>query len=142
MVPDFPNLFLLTGPNTLPTGHSTLFGIECSVEYIIRILKPLCLNPSTQPRPEVIAQGSKIAVTKKAHERFNQSLDRSFEGITSCKEVRNWYKDERSEKNTLLWPKSQLEFWWSRCVKRVSWQDFEVHCDKNQRSQDSTHDSD
>lgn len=41
MVSQFPNLFLLTGPNTLPSGHSTLLGIEASVAYILRLLKPL-----------------------------------------------------------------------------------------------------
>ncbi|KFY45041.1 hypothetical protein V494_01170 [Pseudogymnoascus sp. VKM F-4513 (FW-928)] len=50
MVPGFPNLFLLTGPNTLPSGHSTLLSIENSVAYILRLLEPQLAQNRHCPR--------------------------------------------------------------------------------------------
>ena len=116
MVPHFPNLFLLTGPNTLPSGHSTLFGIECSVEYILRLLKPLFSQAQTGY--------SRIEVKKVAYESFNNWLQRRLKGLVYTNDVRSWYTDERTGVNTLIWPGSQLQFWWSRCVKPVQWRDL------------------
>jgi hypothetical protein len=67
----FPNLFLLTGPNTLPSGHSTLLGIEYSVTYILRLLQPLLGSkvPSNQPR------ASKIEIKKEAEDAFNKFIE-------------------------------------------------------------------
>ena len=58
-VSGFPNLFILTGPNTLPSSCSTLLGIECSVEYILRLLSRFLNDPKPSKK-------AKIEVTAKA----------------------------------------------------------------------------
>ncbi|KAK3298714.1 uncharacterized protein B0H64DRAFT_439154 [Chaetomium fimeti] len=118
-VPHFPNLFLLTGPNTLPSGHSTLAGIECSVEYILRVIARLAKNATT-------TKGVKVQVKPTAHKSFNDWIEAKMQNLVYTAKVRNWYVDSRSGRNTLIWPGSQLAFWWSRCVKNVRWGDFEV----------------
>ena len=116
----FPNIFLLTGPNTLPSGHSTLLSIEASVAYILRLLEPLLRQnlPSSQPK------FSKIEATANAEKSFNRCLERRLKGLVYTAGVSSWYINERTGKNSLIWPGNQLEFWWSRCVKKIQWSDF------------------
>ena len=38
-VPNFPNFFILLGPNTVLAHNSVLFMIECQVDYILSCLK-------------------------------------------------------------------------------------------------------
>ncbi|KAL2193553.1 hypothetical protein P885DRAFT_45032 [Corynascus similis CBS 632.67] len=118
-VPDFPNLFLLTGPNTLPSGHSTLVGIECSVEYILRVISRLAKESTATKRV-------KAQVIPSAHKSFNGWVQAKMQGLVYTPNVRNWYVDSRSGRNTLIWPGTQLAFWWSRCVRKIRWSDFEI----------------
>ncbi|KAH6854758.1 hypothetical protein B0I37DRAFT_422569 [Chaetomium sp. MPI-CAGE-AT-0009] len=118
-VPEFPNLFLLTGPNTLPSGHSTLIGVECSVEYILRVITRFA-------KVSTPAKGVKLQVKPSAHKSFNDGIQVKMQDLVHTEDVRNWYVDSRSGRNTLIWPGTQLAFWWSRCVKKVRWGDFEI----------------
>ena len=38
-VPNFPNFFILLGPNTVLAHNSVLFMIECQVDYIMECFK-------------------------------------------------------------------------------------------------------
>ncbi len=40
-VPNFPNFFLLFGPNTVVAHNSALFMIECQVNYVMKCLKKI-----------------------------------------------------------------------------------------------------
>ncbi|SPO04114.1 related to putative monooxygenase [Cephalotrichum gorgonifer] len=118
-VTGFPNLFLLTGPNTLPSGHSTLVGIECSVTYISRVLERLFSDPT-------LSRNMKIEATAAAQKSFNDWIQRKLQSLVYSEKVPNWYIDRRTGRNTLIWPGSQVEFWWSRCIEKVKWSDFQV----------------
>ncbi|MFF4617960.1 flavin-containing monooxygenase [Nonomuraea jabiensis] len=54
-VPNFPNLFLLYGPNTNLGHNSIVFMIECQVEHIMSCLPYLSANGPIEVRPEVMA---------------------------------------------------------------------------------------
>ena len=57
-IPDFPNLFLLYGPNTnLGHGGSVLFHTECQVGYITRLLTTMVEQSlaAVEVRPDVCA---------------------------------------------------------------------------------------
>ena len=116
-VSGFPNLFILTGPNTLPSGHSTLIGIESSVEYIIRLLR--VVGKGTTAR-------AKLDVKPGAQASYNERIQKRLSRLIYSSDVANWYTDESSGRNTLIWPGSQFEFWWSRCVSRIRWEDFDL----------------
>ncbi|KAL2859913.1 uncharacterized protein BJX67DRAFT_386522 [Aspergillus lucknowensis] len=118
-VPSFPNLFMITGPNTLPSGHSTLFGIECSVEYIMRVLQPLF---SHDKRDGCIW----IDVRAAAHETYNTDIQNRLDKLIYSADVRNWYVDARTGQNTLVWPGTQIQFWLTRCVWPVKWEDYVI----------------
>ncbi|KAK2754293.1 hypothetical protein FQN54_007173 [Arachnomyces sp. PD_36] len=119
-VANFPNLFLLTGPNSLPSGHSTLISIECSVEYILRLLKRVLPQPHSPGHTNAW-----LHVKKDAQDAYNGWIQEKLQGTVYTSDVRSWYIDQRTGKNTLIWPGSQFAFWWSRCVKPVRWSDFE-----------------
>lgn len=121
-LPEFPNLFFLTGPNTLPSGHSTLTGIECSVEYILQMLGTII----SEEEDSLISKRVMVQVRSNAHSSFNDWIQERMQGLVYTSDVRNWYIDRRSGRNTLIWPGTQLEFWWSRSVRGVRWGDYEV----------------
>lgn len=119
MVNSFPNFFIMTGPNTLPSGHSTLLGIECTADYILRVMSPLTSNMTT-------TRCKKLEVRREAQDRFNSSIQLKLNQLIYSSNVRNWYVDEKTGRNTLIWPGSQFHFWLSRSVWPVQWGDFEM----------------
>lgn len=114
----FPNLFMLTGPNTLPSGNSTLHGIECSIVYITRLLKHF----RRYKRTKCVT----IMPKEKAEREFNEKIQQKLQNLVYTKAVSTWYINPDTGKNTLIWPGSQMAFWWSRCVKWVQWKDWTI----------------
>ena len=117
----FPNFFMLAGPNTLPSNNSTLQGIECSVVYITRILKHLLSQASKDSEKTPV-----IMPRAEAESRFNFDLQKTIQSLIYTKEVNTWYIHAKTGKNTLIWPGTQMAFWWSRCVKPIRWSDWSI----------------
>lgn len=94
--------------------------------YILRLLEPLLRSKalSGQPHP------SKIEVKKEAEDAFNRFVERRMKGLVYTSDISTWYIDKRTGKNHLVWPGSQLEFWWSTCVEMVRWTDFVLSKEK------------
>ncbi|KAI1418311.1 FAD/NAD(P)-binding domain-containing protein [Hypoxylon sp. FL1857] len=117
----FPNFFLLAGPNTLPSGNSTLHGIECSIVYITRILQGLwARSRRTKGQPLFLMP------TVKAEAEFNAMIQQKMKGLVYTSQVNTWYINKDSGKNTLIWPGTQFSFWRSRCVSPIRWSDWMV----------------
>jgi 4-hydroxyacetophenone monooxygenase len=85
MVPEFPNFFMVYGPNTNPTGAGSL----CQVEEIVTKFIVTCLG-------HLILEGRKsIEVTEDAYYRYNREVDRAEElKVYSDRRVTNYYKNE------------------------------------------------
>ena len=84
-VPDFPNLFLIYGPNTnLGHGGSALFHSECQIRYIMQALREMVETD--------------LAVLQVKHEPFqayNDKLDAEFQGMVwTHPGVTSWYKNK------------------------------------------------
>lgn len=81
-VADFPNMFVLYGPNT-NLGHATItFMLECQAHYAVEALKAL-RN----------AKGRAIEVKKAAQDRFNAELQERLAGTTwADPHCHSWYK--------------------------------------------------
>ena len=99
-VAGFPNLFLMTGPNT-GLGHtSLLFMIEAQVDYVMGALKSMAEHrvASLSPRPEAV-------------ERFNSRVHRKLQPtVWSSGGCASWYLDAQG-RNTTLWPDYTWKFW-------------------------------
>ncbi|MET4638892.1 NAD(P)/FAD-dependent oxidoreductase [Mycetocola sp. 2940] len=100
LVPNFPNLFLVYGPNTnLVVNGSIMFMAECSVDFA---------RSSLQLIDE---RGGTVEVTPDAYHAFiddmNSGNARRAWGQPS---VTNWYKNSAGAV-TQVWPYSLLDFW-------------------------------
>jgi len=84
-VPEFPNFFILAGPNTgLAHGGNMIFMVECQVRHIM-----LCLR-------EMIESGaSSIEVRSDISNAYTEAVDKLHEGLVWKHEgVSNWYKNK------------------------------------------------
>ncbi len=112
VVPGYPNLFCLYGPNTniVITG-STIFFSECSVRYVMGCLKLLLENGhhSLECRQDV-------------HDAYNEIIDEgSLQVAWGAPNVRSWYKN-KAGRVTQNWPFKLLEYW--RRTKTTNPADF------------------
>lgn len=99
-VSGFPNLFLITGPNTGLGHNSMVFIIEANVAHIVGALK--------QARQ---SGASVVEVKREVQATYNQGLQQRLEKsvwVTGCK---SWYQDKRSGKVTTLWPGFSTQYW-------------------------------
>ncbi|SEG38206.1 Predicted flavoprotein CzcO associated with the cation diffusion facilitator CzcD [Nonomuraea solani] len=88
-MPNFPNLFLLYGPNTNLGHNSIIFMIECQVNHIMACL-PYLSGPPMEVRPEAMAA-------------WNRQLGAAMERMVWGEGCQSWYKtaDGRVTNN---WP--------------------------------------
>lgn len=101
-VPDFPNLFLLYGPNTnLVVNGSLIFLQEMGVEFILAQLKLL------------LATGSRsIEVRRGPFETYNRWIDEGNARMSwSDTKVNSWYRSTTSGRSSQNWPYSMLDYW-------------------------------
>lgn len=98
LVPGFPNLFLLNGPNTGLGHNSMVVMIEGQARWAaraIRLLRERTLS-TIEIRPEIEAE----------HHRWIERHAGRAVWATGCT---SWYLDERG-RNTALWPASATAF--------------------------------
>ncbi|KAJ2924688.1 hypothetical protein H1R20_g12399, partial [Candolleomyces eurysporus] len=79
-VPNFPNFFLLWGPNTV-TGHtSAIFTSECQTNYSLQLAAPI-----------LDGRIKSIDVKRKVFDEYNEKIQSRFEGsvMTQCT---SWYR--------------------------------------------------
>ncbi|KAH8653100.1 hypothetical protein BGZ60DRAFT_387004 [Tricladium varicosporioides] len=115
----FPNFFMLAGPNTLPSANSTLQGIECSIVYITRLLSGFWSRIGNKK-----SGNAYIMPTVEAETRFNGEIQKGIKGLIYTNQVNTWYINKNTGKNTLVYPGTQMSFWWSRCMRGIQWGDW------------------
>ncbi|OTA98199.1 hypothetical protein M426DRAFT_28669, partial [Hypoxylon sp. CI-4A] len=120
-VSGFPNFFMLGGPNTLPSGNSTLHGIECSIVYITRLLRRAWASAGRY-RSQPLA----IMPTSKAETEYNLTIQQQMHNLVYTCQVSTWYINKDTGKNTLIWPGTQFAYWLSRCLWPIKWPDWSV----------------
>jgi cation diffusion facilitator CzcD-associated flavoprotein CzcO len=99
VIPNFPNLFMIVGPNT-GLGHSSMvYMIESNIEYVASALKFIEANDvaSVEVKREAVDE-----FEKKIHSHMKDTVWTSG-GCAS------WYIDENG-RNTTLWPGFTFQF--------------------------------
>ncbi|GJC86121.1 Baeyer-Villiger monooxygenase [Colletotrichum liriopes] len=103
----FPNFFMLLGPNSL-TGHtSAIIAAENSVNFALRIIRPL-----------LDGKGTVIEVTRAAEQQYVDRMQRDMQKTVWFTGCTSWYlKDTKDGKkwNGSTYPYSQAYFWY-RCL--------------------------
>jgi cation diffusion facilitator CzcD-associated flavoprotein CzcO len=107
----FPNLFVLTGPNT-GLGHtSVVFVLERQVEHIADALRQMARRAvaAIEPRPEVV-------------DAYDATLQRQLRStVWNAGGCSSWYLD-RHGKNSVLWPTYTVSF--ARELRRFELEDY------------------
>ena len=95
--PDFPNFFMLSGPNT-GLGHSSIvFMEESQLNYVVAALKvALSTNALVAPSPQAAAEWTR---------RVRDKMPTTVWG-SGCS---SWYLNDRGE-NTTIWPDFTFTF--------------------------------
>ena len=100
-VPNFPNLFIVYGPNTnIVVNGSIIFFSECSVRYIVGAI-------------ELLAKTGKSALEAKkdVHDAFNEKVDEANAGMAwGVPQVSSWYKNA-SGRVSQNWPFRLIDYW-------------------------------
>jgi cyclohexanone monooxygenase len=95
----FPNLFLMTGPNTGQGHTSMVFIIESQVAYLVDAVRTLRTHRYAAVEPRADAQ-----------RRWNTDLQRRMRRtVWNTGGCSSWYLDSHG-RNTVLWPKSTFTF--------------------------------
>lgn len=110
-VPEFPNLFLLNGPNG-PVGNFSLIDVaELQLEYVLQLIDPLrqgrCVEISATPDAAARFEAERVQATKKTV------------WVTGC---RSWYLDDRGV--PAAWPWTMQRF--RDVMARPEWDDFQL----------------
>src|SRR6185295_14458823 len=87
-VPNFPNFFLLYGPNTnIVVNGSIIFFSECEVQYVVGCLRLLL----EEGHPA-------MDVKRSVHDAYNERIDTAnLRRTWGASKVSAWYKNERGQ---------------------------------------------
>ncbi|KAJ8117989.1 hypothetical protein OPT61_g927 [Boeremia exigua] len=139
VVPNFPNCFILMGPNTV-TGHlSVIYTVECQINFTLRLLEPILKSlPSYQSRsfiPSIISGSvpTTIEVRPEAAMQDFEWTQREAKKLVWASGCTNWAIDPKTGMNNMMYPDWQFMFWF----RSVFWrkQDFVFRDGKSQEVQ-------
>jgi cation diffusion facilitator CzcD-associated flavoprotein CzcO len=102
-VPDFPNMFLLYGPNTNGGTGSVIYVIEAGMAHVITALRKL-----------ERAHARRIEVGRQAADGFDRELRAALAGTVWHTGCTNWYVDENGN-DPNQWP-----WLWSKYRRRTA----------------------
>ncbi len=113
-VPNFPNLFIMYGPNTnIVVNGSIIFFSECEIQYIQGLLELLMKS-----------NGGAIEVKKDVHDAFNVKVDAGNALMAwGAPQVSSWYKNAKG-RVTQNWPWPLVDYW--RATRAPNPADFEI----------------
>ncbi|KJZ75731.1 hypothetical protein HIM_04888 [Hirsutella minnesotensis 3608] len=101
---EFPNFFMLLGPNTA-TGHqSTIMAIENAVNYSLRVIKPILDGDATA-----------LEVKPEAEIEYSQKLQGAMQNTVWLGNCHAWYTKETANGkwNSMTYPFSQGHYWYT-----------------------------
>ncbi|CAM4258790.1 4-hydroxyacetophenone monooxygenase [Mycobacterium basiliense] len=110
-VPEFPNFFMLYGPNTNVGSNSVIFMLEAQARYIARALVYLRRKGKTY-----------VAVRPSAMSEFTAKIDRWMQGTVWTTQCSNYFRAPNGRVVT-QWPRSARSFWgMTRRFRRADFQ--------------------
>jgi len=109
-VAGFPNLFLLTGPNTLLGHSSMIFMIEAQVRYVMQALDLLRSRRATY-----------VEVRDDAQQQFVAGVQGELGETVWAAGCTSWYLDAEG-RNSVIWPEFTVSYW--RRTRKLDPSDF------------------
>lgn len=111
VVSDFPNFFILYGPNAATGQHSVIFHSECQINYSCRLLRPV-LKGNTDS----------IMVKSEAQRRDLSWVHEKLQHLVFNSGCQSWWMDPVTKKNTFIYPDPMYKYWLRTIFPR--WSDF------------------
>ncbi len=113
-IPDFPNFFVLYGPNTnIVVNGSIIYFSECGVRLVLGLVKTLLADNARA-----------IGVKRDVHDRFNELVDAENRRMAwGWSTVNSWYKNAHG-RVAQNWPFTLLEYW--ERTRQPDQQDYEL----------------
>jgi len=109
----FPNLFILYGPNTNLGHNSITFMLERQVEYVVKALSAL--------RERNIAA---MEIKRKSQDQFQRDLQAALGKTTwADPHCNSWYKNSKGH-ITQNWSSHTRDY--AAATERVNWEDYEL----------------
>ena len=115
LVADFPNMFMLVGPN-LGTGHfSAIFTTECTINLATKLMDPFL----------GVKEKGMIELTQEAEDKeFKWIQDNSKDCVWGNGDFDGWYVNKETGHNSTVYPHYQTHYWWK--TYRPNWSDFKI----------------
>ncbi|HET9073607.1 MAG TPA: NAD(P)/FAD-dependent oxidoreductase [Solirubrobacteraceae bacterium] len=99
-VPDFPNLFLLYGPNTNLGSGSIVHILESAIRYAVDGVRHLAAHP-----------GRAVSVRPGRYHLYDAEIQRRLSDAVWASGCDSWYVDENG-RNANNWPGTSSEYRW------------------------------
>jgi len=96
-VPNFPNFFLMYGPNTNLGSNSITFMIECQANYIVQALQR-------------IREGDELEVREEVYRSYNEEMQGRLSKLVWAEGCGTWYTTSDGL-NPTNWPGKTREYW-------------------------------
>ncbi|KAH6711188.1 hypothetical protein BKA61DRAFT_556177 [Leptodontidium sp. MPI-SDFR-AT-0119] len=112
-VSGFPNYWTFLGPNTPIANGSLIPCIEWSAKYVVQALRKMQTE-----------QIKSMSIKKHIQDAFNEYTQAVHKDLVWTGSCRSWYKDNKSNKVTAVWPGSSIHF--MDVVKIPRWEDYEI----------------
>jgi hypothetical protein len=113
VVSDFPNFFILYGPNAATGQHSVIFHSECQINYSCRLLRPVLLQNVDTINVKAASQRRDLAWV---HGKLG--------GLVFNSGCQSWWLDPKTKKNTFIYPDPMFKYWLRTIFP--TWSDFEL----------------
>ncbi|CAG8165886.1 unnamed protein product [Penicillium salamii] len=113
VVTNFPNFFILYGPNAATGQHSVIFHSECQINYSCRLLRSVLKGGADS-----------IMVKAKAQKRDLSWVHDKLRRLVFNSGCQSWWMDPVTKKNTFIYPDPMYKYWLRTIFPR--WSDFEV----------------
>ncbi|CAK7212764.1 hypothetical protein SCUCBS95973_001574 [Sporothrix curviconia] len=112
----FPNFFILLGPNAA-TGHtSAIMAAENSINFALRVIKPVLDGRSTT-----------VDLKREAEEQYVDRIQAALQKTVWFSGCQSWYVDESTVKgkkwNAMSYPYSQAHYWFRSLFP--TWSDWQ-----------------
>ncbi len=109
-VSEFPNFFMMYGPNTNLGHNSIIFMFECQVRYIVQAVEKLINEKLTS-----------IEVRQEVMDNYNHNIQRDLTETVWAADCHSWYKND-SGKITNNWPHTTIDYWLK--TRQPNWTEF------------------
>ncbi|KAF5586912.1 monooxygenase [Fusarium pseudocircinatum] len=109
---EFPNFFIMMGPNTLSGHLSVIYTTECQINYTMRVLRPILKG-----------KADIVEVTPEAERKDIDRVQEKARRLVWATGCTSWFIDEKTNRNTIMFPDWQFKFWLRSVF--VAWNDLE-----------------